>query len=408
MVKTMKDDILNEMLEKTVAIIEEQKVQFFEIYNSINSEILSTQKQLTGLQSQTINSFNLINKLMKQLQVAKQNFAKVSADVNASENEIKSAYENVKNIQNSLDFEQSKWQELGKLGDKTEWRLKKLNTRLKQAEELSLVVGSMFHYLSSRIKSFVYAEYYLQPKEKSQKAQIIQTQEEERRRIARELHEDLELKLENILLQLKDSNIKNQVDDCLASVRKIKFNLRPLTLDNIPFSEAIKNLISSLDSRGILRVEFGLDGKEIVLPQFVENALFRIIQESLNNTAVHSGVKNAKVRLLYSPSSLSILISDEGKGFNPDEVLKNQDKVLKKINLQETPYYKSEDIQKSYYGIKNILDIAKIVGAEIKIISSKGSGTKIHCKMPYRNEDIAKSVETEKIEKALKRARKDN
>ena len=84
----MKDDVLNEMLEKTVTLLEEQKVQFFEIYNSINSEIHSLQKQLSGLQGQTIDSFNLIDKLMKQLQIAKQDFAKVSAAANCSENDI--------------------------------------------------------------------------------------------------------------------------------------------------------------------------------------------------------------------------------------------------------------------------------------------------------------------------------
>lgn len=400
----MKDDILNEMLEKTVTLLEEQKVQFFDIYNTINAEILSLQKQLSGLQSQTIDSFNLIDKLMKQLQTAKQNFAQVSATPYCSEGEIKAAYEKVKNIQNSIDFEQSKWQELGKLGDKTEWRLKKLQTRLKQSEELSLVVGSMFQYLSLRIKGFVYSEYFIKPQEKSQKAQIIQTQEEERRRVSRELHENLELKIENLLLQVSDKNIQSQLEDCLESLRKIRFNLNPLTLDNLSFTQAVKNLIESLNNRGVLTVELGVDGKEIRLPQFVENALFRIIQESLNNTAVHSGVRNAKIRLLYSPSTLSMLISDEGKGFDPDEVVKNQNKLLNKINLQDTQYYKSEEVQNSYYGIKNILDIAKTIGAEVKIISSKGKGTKIHCKMPYRNEDIAKSVENEKIEKALKRA----
>ena len=400
----MNNDILIELFEKTIEIIEENKSKFFEIYNSINSEILSTQKQLANLQSQTINSYNLIDKLMKQLQAAKQNFAKVSSDVDVSENEIKAAYENVKNIQNALDFEQGKWQELGKLGDKTEWRLKRLQTRLKQAEELSLVIGSMFHYLSSRIKGFVYSEYFIKPEEKSQKAQIIRTQEEERYRISRELHEDLELKIENIILQTKDKSLKTQLEDCLSAIRKIRFNLRPLTLENFTFTEALKNLIASLNNRGILIVDFNVDGKEIKLPKYIENALFRIVQESLNNVAIHSGVKNAKLRLLYSPSSLAILIADEGKGFDPDEILKNKDELLKKIDLRETEYYKNAKVLNSYYGVKNILDIAKTIGAEVKIISSKGNGTKIHCKISYRTEDIAKSVENDKIEKAINRA----
>ena len=404
----MDDNALNKMLDRTVEIIEEHKAQFFEIYQSIKAEIDSTQKQLTNLQGQTIQSGNLIDKLMKQEQQAKQDFAKVSAAPNASEEELKASYDAVKKVQTALKFEQDKWKELGQLGDKTEWRLKHLQSRLKQCEELSLVIGSMLHYLSSRIKGFVYSEYYLQPEEKSQRAQIVQAQEQERHRMARELHDGLAVDLEDILLEVDSgvniNELKTQLNECLNSLRQIMFNLRPLALENLGLVAAVKQLVASLGERGILNGTYSVDGKPITLPKYIETAAFRIIQESLNNTALHSGVKEVKVRLLYSPSALSILVADEGKGFDPDESLKRQQNLLNKIDLRETPHYKVNEIANCYYGVLSMQERAKVIGAELKIISAVGKGTKVHCKIPYKTEDIANAVEAEKIEKAINRA----
>ena len=402
------DNILNQMLDETVTIIENHKTQFFNIYQSLKAEIESTEKQLTGLQGQTIQSGNLINKLMKQEQQSKQDFAKVSAQSNATEDELKASYETVKKVQNALSFEQERWKELGQLGDKTEWRLKHLQSRLKQTEELSLVIGTMLHYLSSRIKGFVYSEYYLQVEEKTQRAQIVQAQEQERHRMAREIHDGPAMSLENIILELDrevDVNeLRMQLNDCLDSVRQIMFNLRPLALENLGLTAAVQQLIANFAERGILNATFSIDGKEIKLPQYVETAVFRIIQESLNNVVLHSGVNTASVRMLYSNSALSILIADEGKGFDPEENLKKQSHLLKKIDLKGTEHYKVSEIANCYYGVLSMQERAKIIGAELKIISAVGKGTKVHCKIPYKTEDIANAVEAEKIETAISRA----
>ena len=307
-----------------------------------------------------------------------------------------------------MSFEQERWKELGQLGDKTEWRLKHLQSRLKQAEELSLVIGSMLHYLSSRIKSFVYSEYYLQVEEKSQRAQIVQAQEQERHRMARELHDGPAISLENIIMQLDNSanlsDLKTQLNECLDSVRQIMFNLRPLALESLGLTTAVKQLIANLSERNILSTTFTVDGKEIRLPKYIETAAFRIIQESLNNVVRHAGVDTASVRMLYSPSALSILIADEGKGFDPDENLKRQANILRKIDLKETAQYKVNEIANCYYGVLSMQERANIIGAELKIISSVGKGTKVHCKIPYRTEYIADAVEAEKIETAISRA----
>ena len=371
------DDVLSKMLDKTVTIIEDHKAQFFEIYQVTKSEITSTQKQLDNLQSQTLQSMNRIDSLMSQEQLSKQNFAKVSSSPNVSEDELKDSYEQVKKIQIALDIERDRWQKLGIQGDKTERRLKILNSRLKQTEELSLAIGTVMHYLSTKIKGFVYSEYYIKPKEKSINAQIIQAQEAERHRLARELHDGPARSVENMTAQLSSAEIletsdlsklkqnikdmKLQLDECLNSIHQIMFNLRPLALESVGLSAAVKQLTTRLNERDILNVSFKVDGNEILLPKYVEIVVFRIIQESLNNVVRHSGVRQAQVRLLYSPSALSILVADEGKGFDSDNNMKIQQSILnnKKLDIRNTEYYKDNEIDNCYYGLLGMYERAK-------------------------------------------------
>ena len=418
----LNDDVLNKVLDNTVNMIEQYKSQFIEIHKLIKLEIDSTQKQLNTLQSSTISAMNNIDALMKQEQAAKQNFAKVSGSPNVSEDELKSSYDGVKKVQTALEFEQQRWKTLGEQGDKTERRLKVLNSRLKQAEQLSMTIGTILHYLSTRIKGFVYSEYYIKPQEKSINAQIIRAQEDERHRISRELHDGAEHEVENIIAQTEaienlidtDLNaaksslhsLKNQLNECLNTIRQTMFNLRPLALEAQGLTSAIKQLVDRLSERGLLSVTYAVDGKEIALPQYIEAAVFRIVQESLNNVMQHSNVKSAQVRLRYAPSALSILVQDEGQGFDADENLQKQEAVNQKIDLHSTEYYKSREIANCYYGLLGMRERAKFIGAELNIISAVGKGTKVHLKVPFKNSDIANAVESDKISKAIARAEK--
>ena len=95
--------------------------------------------------------------------------------------------------------------------------------------------------------------------------------------------------------------------------------------------------------------------------------MFRIIQEGLNNIHRHAGVSQGRLRLLFSQNDLSILISDEGRGFDMEEI-----EEMRRTGTGN-----------GHFGILGMEERAKLIGAALNVISVQGEGTKIHVKLPY-------------------------
>ena len=113
------------------------------------------------------------------------------------------------------------------------------------------------------------------------------------------------------------------------------------------------------------------------MPKHVEIAIFRIVQEALNNICHHAEVDKAKVRLLYSPTAVSVLIEDSGKGFDPEarpEVLDEDGEPLPP-ELAEAHHH---------FGLMGMKERAKIIGAELNITSAIGAGTRVHLRVPLQ------------------------
>lgn len=189
--------------------------------------------------------------------------------------------------------------------------------------------------------------------------------------------------------------MRQQIRDCLSSVRQVIFDMRPMALDDIGLEAAIHQLIAKLGARGVLAAEYQLDGTPVRLSKYVEVAAFRIVQEALNNVAHHSGVKTARVRVLYTKAALSILIEDEGKGFDPDEFEARQKEEAESQDVEaavEAELEAADDGSAdsgNHFGLVSMKERAKMVGAELNVTSAPGKGTRVHLRIPYKKEDVA-------------------
>ena len=165
-------------------------------------------------------------------------------------------------------------------------------------------------------------------------ASLFDAQEEERRRVARELHDDLaqkvallDLTTERIQQALRaaapnaDSQmeeLRQQITELSLDLRRIAYQLHPTILDDLGLSFALKQLVEEFGQREGLPVHFSSRAAPSV-PPTVGGALYRITQEALRNIAKHAGKTAVEVTLVYSRRELRLSICDHGRGFEPGE-----------------------------------------------------------------------------------------
>jgi signal transduction histidine kinase len=162
---------------------------------------------------------------------------------------------------------------------------------------------------------------------------IVQSQEEERARIARELHDEvaqflsafsLELGALKSVLKRGDTNrmvdhlqeLNRQMSQSLYSLVR---DLRPAQLDDLGLVPALKSLIAQEFQAKGMEVELHVTGMPGRLNSLVETVLYRVSQEALTNVRRHSGAAHAQLELEYGGGQVAVRIRDEGRGFDPEE-----------------------------------------------------------------------------------------
>lgn len=189
---------------------------------------------------------------------------------------------------------------------------------------------------------------------------ITRVQEDERRRLARELHDDtaqalialgrgLEGLQKHVAQQDRQwlTDLQELADQTLDGVRRACRDLRPALLDDLGLRAALEWLSTSFTSRGV-SCTFTCSGEESRLTPEAEIALFRIVQEALSNIWRHANAKHASIELHYLPNLVQVIIHDDGVGFVPDK--------------------------QSSIGISGMRERALLIGADLTIISSPQNG----------------------------------
>lgn len=201
---------------------------------------------------------------------------------------------------------------------------------------------------------------------------LIETQEDERKRIAAELHDslghDLLITKNKLLLTAKnpDANesILNDVNEvteiisgAIQNVREISYSLHPYQIERLGFTKAIASIIERVNKNTNIRIYSSLDDADKMLPPEIEINLYRIVQEIMNNIVKHSGATEALLNMNKSDKNISIFISDNGNGFDVDTIMNKK--------------------SGSGFGLKGMLERVKLIGGTLELNSSPRSGTEI-------------------------------
>ncbi len=206
---------------------------------------------------------------------------------------------------------------------------------------------------------------------------LINAHESERRRIAAELHDSIGQSLamiKNRVVQsaenVTDEKTRQQLDlitaqttQTIGEVREISYNLRPYLLENLGLTKAVKSLLNKIAETGQIKIQIKLDDVDDLFEPDAEMSIYRIIQENLTNILKHAAATEAQVLLKKSERNLTILISDDGKGFDS-----------KAAN--------NKDYDKGGFGLLGISERVKMLGGTQEIESEIGGGTNVLIKIP--------------------------
>lgn len=205
---------------------------------------------------------------------------------------------------------------------------------------------------------------------------LIAAQEEERRRVARELHDDFNQRLAVLCIELEQlgnkmdtslnlrrsvERLKTQAHELAAEIHRLSYKLHPAKLDHLGLAAAIKSLCAELNESERLNVEFYQTGFPTTVNKDITLCLFRIAQESLRNCVKHSQAQSVRVVLTKTGSAIRLLVSDNGCGFNTNS-----------------------DLMERGLGFISMKERLHLVGGRINVYSKPLRGTRIEVSVPLK------------------------
>lgn len=369
---------LDRVLKQTLAAIENGKRNIFDIAENTRAEYEQVKSELAGVYDEVKVIIEQVDRQAKEELRARIRLAEVSRDFKKyGELDIKSAYEEAQRAQLKLAELRSQEKLLRYRRDHLEINLRRLVAMQEKAEKMLTQLGTVLNYLAGDLQDLGTKIGELEQFHQLGLS-IMRAQEEERRRVAREIHDGPAQAMANIVMRteylqaiidveparVKDElkSLQQQVRQGLADVRQIIFDLRPMVLDDLGLIPAIKRYQSEFQNRYNLPVEILVLGSQQRLPAAVEVALFRIFQESLSNINKHSRARHVLVKLEILPKKVNLVIRDDGCGFNPEDAAENQ--------------------EHQGYGLVGMRERIQILQGELTISSAPGKGTTISVSVP--------------------------
>jgi len=370
---------LDQVVDKMVTAIDDSQGEVFEIAEAARQEHEAAEKDLKDIKDETVNIIQKVDDLREANRKARMNLMKVSQDLDDySETDIKEAYEKAKDIQVELSLFEEKEKRMRQKRDELERRLKGIEETVERAENLVSQIKIVKDFLANDLQEFSSQMEGLKQKEQLG-IKIIEAQEEERKRVAREIHDGPAQLLANVVFKVDYSQklldndvgqakeelqeLKKLVRKSLQDVRKIIFDLRPMTLDDLGLIPTVRKYVEDFVEKTGLDIQIKVLAEEVDLRPSHEVVIYRIIQEALNNINQHAQAKRVDIKLELKHNLANVVIKDDGCGFNVGEVLENQ-------------------VGKSSFGLLSMKERVELVQGSIKFESQRGKGTKITLKIP--------------------------
>lgn len=368
------DKIIDGMLE----VVDKSKDEIYQLTESSREE----HKLLSDEIEQTRKAIEYLivegDELERKERLYRNRLAQVSKNFNIySEEQIKEVYETAHEIQTKLKMVREREITLRQKRDFIERRLQSLEQMIEKGTALVSKVSVISNYLNNDFKQISDLIDNANQKQ-SFGLKIIEAQEEERKRISREIHDGPAQMLANILLRadlvertfrersgeealVEMKNMRLMVRDSLQEVRRIIYDLRPMALDDLGLIPTIRKYLANVEDYHQINISLSEQGIQGRFDSKYEVALFRLIQESIQNAVKHGAPKNIHVNFRIEKNQIFLLIRDDGIGFDLESKKENS------------------------FGLIGMRERVEMLDGEFSIKSQIGQGTTVYVKIPLKD-----------------------
>lgn len=374
-VKTI-DKIIQNMIET----VDHSKTEIFEIGEQSRNDYMSIIDEIKKIKKMVIEIIEEEEALDREVRKARKRLSEVSKYFNKySEEEVRRAYEHAHNLQVKLTMTRQIEKQLRNRRDELERRIVGIQETIERADRLVTQISVVLNYLTGDLKNV--SEIVADAREKQEFGlKIIEAQEEERKRLSREMHDGPAQLLANVMMRsdliemiyrergIEEAleeirGLKKTIREALYEVRHIIYDLRPMALDDLGLVPTLKKYLQTVEEYNKHRnifIDFVFIGTERRLDSKMEVALFRLIQESVQNALKHANPTEIQVKLEINETKVLAVIKDDGAGFDP---------TIKK---------------EGSFGIRGMKERVELLEGKLKILSDKGCGTKVLIEIPIK------------------------
>ncbi|AUS17481.1 two-component sensor histidine kinase DegS [Bacillus velezensis] len=351
----MDSKVLDSILMKMLKTVDGSKDEVFQIGEQSRQQYEQLVEELKQIKQQVYEVIELGDKLEVHTRHARNRLSEVSRNFHKfSEEEIRNAYEKAHKLQVELTMIQQREKQLRERRDDLERRLLGLQEIIERSESLVSQITVVLNYLNQDPRQVGLLLADAQAKQDFG-LRIIEAQEEERKRVSREIHDGPAQMLANVMMRselieriFRDRgtedgfqeirNLRQNVRNALYEVRRIIYDLRPMALDDLGLIPTLrKYLYTTEEYNGKVKIHFQCIGdteNQRLAPQF-EVALFRLAQEAVTNALKHSESEEITVKVEVTADFVVLIIKDNGKGFDIKDAKQKKNKSFGLLGMKE-------------------------------------------------------------------------
>lgn len=376
---------LDKIIKKAIEAINSSKTEIYEIADNARRDCKRLEAELKELQENVKVLISAVETIEEDLKESKRRLLLVNKNYSSyTQEDLKEAYEKADTLRVQLAVKREQEQQCIRRRNELEIRIKDSYKTIQKAESLITHVGAALGYLTGDL-----LEISVQLEDIQQRQllglKIIKAQEDERQRVARDIHDGPAQLMSNVVLKAEICermidvdlekakeelrNLKKIVRESLQDVRKIIYNLRPMSLDDLGLIPTLQRYLLTFQEDSGISVSFRTRGTCEDMKSVVSLTVFRIVQEAVNNIIKHADSKNVTIALETCEKDLRLVVHDDGKGFD-----------IAKLKVR------SDDMN-SGFGLYSMQERVELLGGTFDISSEPGKGTRLNISIPFVQEE---------------------